>query len=79
MGLNLPKCYIKSLHEDLLGYIKFYSLRRYSPIFVSLVSALGGNGVGKILLSTSINDMVIVVYDDETISILAYALSSQEY
>lgn len=76
---NLPKSYSKSLQENLLGSIRVDSLRSYSPMFVSSVSHLGGNRVGKLLLPTGVNDMVIAVYDDEPTSIIAYALSSQEY
>lgn len=76
---NLPKSYSKSFQENLSGSIRVDSLRGYSPMFVSSVSHLGGNGVGRLLLPTGVNDTVIAVYDDEPTSIIAYALSSQEY
>jgi hypothetical protein len=51
----------------------------YRPVFVSSTVKLLDQGGEKLLLPTGINIVIIVVYEDEPTSLVAYALTSKQY
>ncbi|GLJ10804.1 hypothetical protein SUGI_0135460 [Cryptomeria japonica] len=77
---DLYKVYSKSFQGSLSGFPpRFDSLDNHIPSFVSSVSQLGDQGGARLSLVPGVDDIIIVIYDDEPTSIIAYSLTSHDY
>lgn len=55
------------------------SIGEYNPVYISSFRELVRQNGARLLLPAGVNDTVVVIYDDEPTSIIAYALVSSDY